>query len=256
VTGASEYRIDVATTSDFTSGFVTNYNNRAVSVTSVSVIGLSGGTTYYVRVRAVNTLTANTVTSANSPTTTQVTSIIVPTGLTATNITTNGFTANWGSVIGATSYRLDVSTNTNFTSFVFGYNDKTVNVTSDAVTGLISGTTYYVRVRAVNSNGTSANSVTLTVIARLSTPIINTSVVPNSVFFSWNNVPGATEYYVIIREFEKLLVDQILFDTNYNIISQPSTLYSITVVARNSLTGAESNMASAGVLTPPLPGPQ
>ncbi|RYE17071.1 MAG: hypothetical protein EOP51_24595, partial [Sphingobacteriales bacterium] len=47
--------------------------------------------------------------------------------------------------------------------FVAGYEAKGVIGTSDAVTGLTQGTTYYYRVRAVSPNSTSANSNTITV---------------------------------------------------------------------------------------------
>ena len=77
----------------------------------------------------------------------------------ATGNTTSGFTANWAASSGATKYYLDVATDSGFTTFVSGYQNKDVgNVTSSAVTGLDAGTTYYYRVRANNSAGTSASS--------------------------------------------------------------------------------------------------
>ena len=77
----------------------------------------------------------------------------------ATGNTTTGFTANWAASSGATKYFLDVATDSGFTSFVTGYQNKDVgNVTSSAVTSLNAGTTYYYRVRANNSAGTSASS--------------------------------------------------------------------------------------------------
>jgi outer membrane protein assembly factor BamB len=62
-------------------------------------------------------------------------------------------------VSGATGYRLDVSTNGLFTSFVPGYENLNIgNVISRAVTGLNASTLYHYRVRAYNGGGTSANS--------------------------------------------------------------------------------------------------
>ena len=71
-------------------------------------------------------------------------------------MTSTGFTVNWGAVSGATSYKLDVSASSSFASYVT--QDLTVSGTSQAVTGLSPATTYYARVRAVNSGGTSASS--------------------------------------------------------------------------------------------------
>ena len=87
-----------------------------------------------------------------------------PTATAATNVTSTSFTANWTAVVGATTYFLDVSTNSLFSSFVSGYNNLNVgNVTSTSVTGLTSNTTYFYRVRAGNTCGTSGNSNTITV---------------------------------------------------------------------------------------------
>lgn len=83
---------------------------------------------------------------------------------TATGITATGVTANWTTSGGATSYRMDVDDNSDFSSPLAGYNDLDVsNVTTYNVTGLTCATTYYYRVRAVNSCGTTTNSNTITV---------------------------------------------------------------------------------------------
>ena len=64
----------------------------------------------------------------------------------------------------ATGYRIEVATNSKFTSMVAGYNGLDVgNTLSRLVSGLKSGTNYYVRVRAYNSAGTGPASSTLTV---------------------------------------------------------------------------------------------
>jgi hypothetical protein len=78
-----------------------------------------------------------------------------------TSVTSSGFTANWNASSGATSYRLDVSTSSKFSTYVTGCQDLTVSDTSQAVSGLTASTAYYYRVRAVNPAGTSGNSNTI-----------------------------------------------------------------------------------------------
>lgn len=76
-----------------------------------------------------------------------------------TSISKNSFNANWNIVSGATSYFLDVATNSTFTNFVPGYNNLNVgSATSHTITGLTCQTQYYFRIRALNDCGISAYS--------------------------------------------------------------------------------------------------
>ncbi len=87
-----------------------------------------------------------------------------PVAAAATSIGASTFTANWAASANASGYFLDVSTSNTFGSFVSGYSNLSVgNVTTIGVSGLLQGTTYYYRVRANNTCGTSANSGTITV---------------------------------------------------------------------------------------------
>ena len=67
-------------------------------------------------------------------------------------------TFNWYASSGATSYTLQVSINSSFSSFI--YNADVGNVTSKQISGLSNSTTYYWRVNAKNSYGTSEWSST------------------------------------------------------------------------------------------------
>src|SRR5882724_5656525 len=96
----------------------------------------------------------------------------------ATYIASNSFTATWSSVSGATGYRLDVSPNNSFSTYVAGYHELNVgNTTSRSVTGLNASTTYYYRVRAYNASGTSGNSnvVNVTTLSPTGPPVAITN---------------------------------------------------------------------------------
>ncbi|HBX50807.1 MAG: hypothetical protein A2275_03215 [Bacteroidetes bacterium RIFOXYA12_FULL_35_11] len=96
----------------------------------------------------------------------------------ASSITSTSFYTNWTASGAATEYFLDVSTNSSFSSFVSGYQNLSVgNVTTYNVTGLTcGGTTYYYRIRANNTCGTSANSNSITVTTSACVPICGSQV--------------------------------------------------------------------------------
>jgi hypothetical protein len=99
------------------------------------------------------------VTPSPTPSPSAAPTPVAPTALNATNVSINSFTANWSSVPGATGYQLDVATNSSFTNYVIGYQNRDVGfVTSWNVTGLTRNTFYYYRLRTYNGNGTSPNS--------------------------------------------------------------------------------------------------
>ncbi len=81
----------------------------------------------------------------------------------ASSIQQTSFSANWTASTGATSYYLDVSTNSSFSSFVSGYENLNVgNVTTyNVASNLTCNTAYYYRIRATNTCGTSSNTGTI-----------------------------------------------------------------------------------------------
>jgi hypothetical protein len=82
-----------------------------------------------------------------------------PTTLAPTSVTATHFVAQWNASSGATGYLLDVSISSIFTTFVPGYQNINVgNLTSHSVSNLLASNTYYYRVRAFNSFGTSGDS--------------------------------------------------------------------------------------------------
>ncbi len=166
VSGATGYLLDVSTNSAFTS-FVTGYQDRVVgNVLSFNVTGLAATTAHYYRVWAYNAngTSSNASGTISATTTTTVSAPATPMTTAATGVASTSFMANWLVACGATGYRLDVSTNNTFSSYVAGYQNLDVgNLTSRSVSGVSANTTFYYRLRAYNGLGTSGNSATISV---------------------------------------------------------------------------------------------
>ncbi len=96
---------------------------------------------------------------------------VAPGSITVTNVTTTGFTVNFGTVTGATSYLVEVVQGATFpatpTSFIQANGTTaatgvTVSGLTVTFTGLAQGTTYVYRIYAVNSGGRGPASAAAT----------------------------------------------------------------------------------------------
>ena len=162
--GTTSYVLDVATDAAFTS-FLPGYNGLNVgSATNHAVINVPPGPIYY-RVRRNTSCGV----SANSNIIQyQTLQVKTPVATAAATLSCTSFTANWNAVDGANAYYLDVATDSGFTAMLPAYTSLNVgNVTSVAVTGLSSNTTYYYRVRSANAAcgmmPTSSNTISMLV---------------------------------------------------------------------------------------------
>ncbi|MGE4488400.1 MAG: IPT/TIG domain-containing protein, partial [Kiritimatiellales bacterium] len=96
-----------------------------------------------------------------------------PVALSAVDITADRFTARWTAAESATNYLIDVSETNAFTTFTGIYSNWSFgDVTAGLVTGLTDGVTYYYRVRAANSYGSSLDSNIIEVPVSTNTPYI------------------------------------------------------------------------------------
>jgi len=110
----SAYGFEYSTTSNFSNGTGINVPSSNISGGAFSAVlsGLEANTTFYVKAGATDN--AGTVYATQQSFTTL--QLDAPVATAATAITSGSFTANWDAVTGATGYRLDVSTSSNFTS--------------------------------------------------------------------------------------------------------------------------------------------
>ncbi len=154
VAGATTYLLYVSTNNTFTA-IVPGYNGLNVgNVTTYTITGLTYNVRYYYRLQAVTSCSSAFSSTAN------FLYLANPAQPTMTPISCDSFTINWATVTRADSYVLDVSTVSNFSSFVSGYNGLNVgNVTSYTVSGLPENTPIYFRIRAESTAcGQSGNS--------------------------------------------------------------------------------------------------
>jgi hypothetical protein len=154
ISGASSYQIDQATNSSFT-GLISSTS----TTNSYVATGLASSTTYFYRVRALNSAgPSGSSTTVSATTQSGVTAPGVPSGVTATANSSSQITLNWTAVSGALGYFVDQATNSAFSPTISS--NVIASTNSMIFSSLASSTTYFYRVRASNSAGTSLNSAT------------------------------------------------------------------------------------------------
>jgi len=185
-----KYECQVATGSGFaSSAIVVDDTVLGSGFTNHTVTGLNPNTHYYLRVRAHNSAgwgdwTSSTycqfTTLAGGPSTPGTPSL-VSRDTQSINLAWQGSDANGG---GTVTYTVQCASDSGFTNIV---NTGTTTATSMAFGGLASNTTFYFRVKASNSGGTSAYSATLTA-TTMAVPIYTDA---NDVMGKMNNLASA-----------------------------------------------------------------
>ena len=199
-TGATSYRLQVATDNAFTAKV---FDDSTLIGTSQQIGPLLNNKTYFWRVKAKNEDGASAWSSVRNFTTQGPSAPPPPT----LNSPANGaasqpttLTLKWNASTGATSYRLQVATDNAFTALVF--DDSTLTATSKQIGPLENSKTYFWRVKAKNSAGASAWSSVRNFTTQGVPPAAPTLVFPANgatsqpltLILQWNASTGATTY--------------------------------------------------------------
>ncbi len=188
VEGATSYRIYRSTSKG--SGYSLLGTTTATSYTNT---GAKAGTTYYYRVKACNDAGlspySNIVSGQAKSVTPKPAAPVVKIGNSASSGKPQ---LTWNAVSGATSYKVYRATSQNGTYSLLG----TVTATSYTNTGAKAGTTYYYKVKAVNSAGESAYSNVVSGRATVTTLTMGHSATSGKPQLTWKAVSGAASYRV------------------------------------------------------------
>lgn len=160
-----KYELQISTNNGFTNVVYDNANepNPTPPITQ-AVTGLNPSTQYYARLRAHNSAGWGAWTDPNyCPFTTLAGTPSKPGTPVKTSSTQTSITVGWSASNsnggGTVTYTLDRSTDSTFAT---GVTTITTTSTNYTASGLTAGTTYYFRVKATNSLGSSGETATLT----------------------------------------------------------------------------------------------
>ena len=188
VSGATAYKVYRATSQNGTYSLL-----GTVTTTSYTNTGAKAGVTYYYKVKAVNSAGesaySNVVSGKVKSVTPKPSAPVVKIGHSATS---GKPMLTWNAVSGATSYKVYRATAKNGTYSLLG----TVTTTSYTNTGAKAGTTYYYKVKAVNSAGESAYSNVVSGRATVTTLTMGHSASSGKPQLTWKAVSGAASYKV------------------------------------------------------------
>lgn len=217
-------------------GNIVVYNGAAAGASTASgnlnLTNLTAGS--YYTLTAYEYATTGTCYNTTSPASVNFYTLCeAPISTTPATVGSKSFTASWGAVSGASSYKLDVSTDNGFTSFVGIYNDLTVASTSQAITGLNYNTAYYFRVRAINTNNVASADSN---ISSITTKTVATSLVLVGAPSTANVGVNLTSFTVEARRNDATVDDAYTSSISITKASGSGTISGNSAVAASSGT--------------------
>ncbi len=244
--GATGYQCQVSLGPTFSTTLVAD--DSALTDTMDTVSGLTGGTTYYWRVRSYNNVGASAFSVADSFTTTSAALGTPVLALPLNNATfqrADTLVLMWNKVVGASGYEIQLSESLEFSSLVA--NDSTAD-TAQTLTELNNSQKYYWRVLAFNTGGAGPFSsldsfTTIMAVPAMPAPVspaFSTTGVPRAVTFSWRRSTLASKYVFQVAlssqiytsgdsagYFQSAVFDTTLADTAFKLSTplQPTTIY-------------------------------
>ena len=200
---ATSYITEISSDSNFS----TIIESKELTSTSYTFnSGIAQNSSYYVRVRASNSSCGEGLNSTPLVTTTSSSAPAEITNIQTADCTSSnssfGFTIGWNSSANATSYEVNLSTNSNFSTFVSGFDTSNSTLTNNVViTGLDGGTQYYFRIKAKNKDASSNYSATENIhtIPTKLTGLEDTDLgCDGCADVQWDASPGATGYKIFV----------------------------------------------------------
>ncbi|MDB5034344.1 MAG: hypothetical protein JWQ98_1585 [Chlorobi bacterium] len=222
---ATGYRVQLSTSIDFATKLLDSGN---VAAGTIAFSKLATGTRYYWRVLAGNDYGTGTWSQVWSFTT------LVPPPAATTLISPANDSSGvalayrlvWNSVAGATSYRVQMSKNADFSTSIL--DSAGVAGTMQTFTGLTANTRYYWRVRGSNAGGsapwsdswsfTTARALTPPAMIALISPADNATGIDQAIALTWTADPGATSYTIQISasaDFSATMVDSTVSKASF-----------------------------------------